>query len=389
MRIINKNPNRIALILSALNVRRLIPGLQHFVKTGRNYWLIDIYRPNEEIGNLIEQWNPTGIITEWIPQKTEMILKLNYPTVLITSKVSRPHTAQIDIDNHSIGQQAANHFIRLGLKNFAYYGNKTPYSEERETGFKEFLPKEDIFISQFYEGSGKERQYIEHWHEGNLELKNWIRSLPKPVGIFVAHDPLGRTIAETCRDMDIDIPGSVSILGANDDELVCGMTNPPLSSVRIPWMKMGFEAGQLMEGLMENPALADQPTKIIPHGDIVTRESSDLLAVDNPALAKALKVIREKACEGLSVKELTAEVKVSRRHLEQTFRRLLKKSPREEILRIRFLRARLLLRETDFTMPRIADECGFSSAELFATNFKKQFNLTPRSYRRAFRIQKI
>ena len=372
-------------MLSAINVRRLLPGLRQFVAAGRDYWLVDLYRPAGEIRQLLDEWQPAGLLTEWIPGLTEAYLRDDLPTVLVTSRQERPGMIGLDVDNRAVGRLAADYLLASGWPELAFYGNETPYSTEREAGFSEAIAESGRSYQRFQEQGGFQRQYIEHWHESDPGLVEWLRALPKPCAIFAAHDPLGRSLAEACRASGISLPESVGILGVNNDQLVCEMTNPPLSSIAIPWERLGYLAGQTLDALLAGQKPLES-LRWLPPGEMVERRSTELLAIQDPLIRKALTWIRDQACSGANVKDLVRAQRVSRRQLEQAFRTQLQRSPREEILRVRINRAKELLRQTDWGLTRIAESCGFQSPERFSINFQQQTGQLPSVYRKLAKV---
>lgn len=377
---------RIAVVLSAVNMQRLLPGMQSFVQAGRDYWLIDIYRPWSELERLLGRWRPTGLITEWISPITEKLLALGLPTVVAPYDLERPRVAGVDVDDPAIGATAARYFCDAALPHLAFLGNGSAYSAQREKAFVERGEQAGRRVEIAHHNYRRPRQYIEHWPASTREMLQWIRDLPKPCGLFVAHDPLARTVAETCRDAGIGIPQEVAILGVNDDPLVCKLTSPQLSSIGIPWSKLGFEAASRLEELLANPRQDHWPQVIVSPGSVSSRHSTDRSASDDPTLHRVLSVIRARACDGIRVEDLARECHLPRRSLERLFRRELGHSPRYEIARHRIERARQLLRETDLAMPLVAERCGFSNAEVFAVNFRRHEEQTPSAYRRRFRL---
>ncbi len=378
---------RIAVVLSAINVRRILPGLRSFVASGRDYWLVDIYRHPEDLCKLLKEWQPAALLTEWIAEITPGFLIPGLPTLMITDRHNTDDWWRLDVENETVGRMAADYFLRGRWSNIAFFGNETPYSEEREAGFKEALTGRAISYQRFIQKGGMQRQYIEHWHESDEQLGIWLQQLEKPVAIFAAHDPLGRTLAEACRDRGISIPEAVSILGVNNDELVCEMTNPPLSSIAIPWDQLGYRAGACLEMVLSSGQKIVRPEKLndIAPGEIVERGSTKLTALDDPQLRRALAWMRENACTGKSIGHMVEELRISRRGLETAFRKQLLRSPREEMIRLRMERAKTLLRRTDWNLAIIGERCGFSSAELFGVNFKKHSGDSPGRFRRKAR----
>lgn len=378
---------RIAVVLSAINVRRILPGLRSFVAAGRDYWLVDIYRHPEDLRQLLEEWQPAALLTEWIAELTPGFLIPGLPTLMITDRHHSANWWSLDVENNAVGRKAAHYFLCGGWANIAFFGNEAPYSKERERGFQEVLKGKAVSCQRFIQKGGMQRQYIEHWHESDLQLGEWLQKLEKPVAIFAAHDPLGRTLAEACRDRKISIPESVSILGVNNDELVCEMTNPPLSSIAIPWDQLGYRAGARLETILSSGAENMRPEELedIAPGEIVERGSTKLTALADPQLQRALIWMRENACTGKCIRHLVNELRISRRGLETAFRKQLARSPRDEMMRLRTERAKTLLRRTDWNLAIIGERCGFSSAELFSVNFKKQTGDSPGRFRKKAR----
>ena len=360
--------------------------MRSFVESGRDYWMVDIYRPWEDLERILKRWKPAGLITEWISPITEKLLELGFPTVVAPNQIDRPGLASVDVDNDAIGRLAADYFAERNLPHLAFLGNKTPYSEQRGVAFAKRGLERGFRVEKFIHSVRRPRQYIEHWPASTKEMLRWIHSLPKPCGLFVAHDPLARTVAETCRDAGVSIPQDVAILGVNDDPLVCNMTSPHLSSIGIPWAKIGHEVGARMEAVLAQPDRHHWPYVLISPTEPVTRHSSDRSSTEHPTLVRVLAHIREHACDGLRVEDVVRECHVSRRTMERLFRSELGHSPRDEILRHRFTRARHLLRETDMSMPLVAERSGFSNGEVFCVNFRRQTGETPSAYRRRFRL---
>ncbi|MFP4541656.1 MAG: substrate-binding domain-containing protein [Opitutales bacterium] len=383
------NKKRVAVVLSAVNVQRLLPGIQSFVETGRDYWMVDIYRPWEDLERLLRRWSPTGLITEWISPITEKLLALELPTVVAPCDLALGpgRVACVDVDDDAIGCRAADYFARLGVPHLAYLGNRTNYSEQRGRAFAARGAELGFEVQSHLHAHRRPRQYIEHWPASSADLIEWIRRLPRPCGLFVAHDPLARTVAEASRDAGVTIPRDLAILGVNDDPLVCNMTNPKLSSIGIPWTRIGFEVGARMEALLATPGRTDWPPIVLSPSEPVTRHSSDRSSTDNPRLQRVLEHIREHACEGLRVEDVARRCHLPRRTLERLFREELGCSPRDEILRHRIERAQRLLSETDLSMPLVAERSGFSNAAVFSLNFRRLQSETPSSYRRRFRSE--
>ena len=379
---------RVALILSDINSYRLIPGIHRVASSGRDYWMADFNRPIGEIKSLIRQWKPVGLILEWQPFITEQLLKIGLPSVVTVGEAEGLAVPSVDVNDARVGELAAAHLLGLGLHQFAFLGETTDYGHQRECAFRERVQDSGFECFTYFQRGSFVRKYIEHWHEAEPELVRWLKSLPKPIGIFAAHDPSGRLLAETCRAHSIRIPEEVAIVGANNDTHVCGMTYPPLSSIEIPWDQIGYESALLMERLLADPSSVTHEPLLIAPTRVVPRRSSDFLSVANPTLARALEYIHEHATTGLNVKELVQHLRCARRSLERTFREVLGRSIHEEIMRTRLDAAKEMLARPDLSIDQVAEYCGFGRNERFSVNFRKWEGMTPREYRRRLRSRK-
>jgi len=220
-------------------------------------------------------------------------------------------------------------------------------------------------------------------------LVEWLKRLPKPVGIFAAHDPLGWHMAQICAKVGIPVPGDVAIVGANNDELICNLANPPLSSVAVPWDRVGEEVALRMLEAREaghEKDLMGRFVRIAPQG-VITRQSTDLMEVGNRHLRSALAFIKQNVGDPISVADILRIVPISRRKLEIDFARHLNRSPKAEITRVRIERARMLLAQTDLPIPLVAERCGFNYAERFTVAFRSNVGASPMAFRKSMRAR--
>jgi LacI family transcriptional regulator len=214
------------------------------------------------------------------------------------------------------------------------------------------------------------------------EIGRWLLSLPRPVGVMACYDIRARHVLDACRRVGLAVPDQVAVIGVDNDEFLCNLAEPPLSSVAPDTRRTGYEAAALLDRLMsgrERPR--GQAIFVEPLG-VVARRSTDVLAVGDPDVSAAVRFIREHACQGIAVKDLLARVPLSRRVLEGRFRKLLGRTPHEEIARIRFERVRQLLRETRLPLEEVARRSGFRNAEYLSTAYRREFGTAPSVYRK-------
>jgi LacI family transcriptional regulator len=221
------------------------------------------------------------------------------------------------------------------------------------------------------------------WDVAEEEIASWLLSFSRPVGVMACFDIRARQVLDACRRAGLVVPDQVGVIGVDNDEFLCGLTDPHLSSVALDPRRAGYEAAKLLDELMSGRQRPRAQVSFIPPLDVVTRRSTDVVALDDADVSAALRFIREHACDGIGVKDLLDEVPLSRRVLEGRFRNLLGRTPHEEIARVRFERARQLLRETRMPMAEVARRSGFRNPEYLSTAFRQEFGTSPNAYRKA------
>lgn len=372
---------RVAIIMSEVFVRRFAPSLAHFVRRQLDFRILSIHRPLAELKETLESIRPAGLVTEWLPGITDYLIQLGYPTVVADSDDPVLHGAAIDVDDWEVGREAARYFFLCGHRNFGFLGNTLPYSAQRQDGFAEILRSEGFPIFSHTEAEPIGKRYLEDLRDPSEELFKWLDSLPKPVAVFAAHDPLGRHLCEACRERRIRVPDEVSVVGANDDPLVGALSFPSLSSVQIPWDRIGLAIGEAMTRLLENPDLEIAPQRLSP-GGVEVRQSSDTFRVEDPMLRRALGWLNQHHRERVGIADLCRSLRISRRSLERRFTEYLRKTPHQALSEMRVETARRLLVETNEPMPLVAELSGFGDAERLSVVFRRVTGRRPSDFRK-------
>jgi LacI family transcriptional regulator len=287
---------------------------------------------------------------------------------------------QVCRDGHAIGRMAAEHFLECGLRNFAFRGDR-PWEAHllRAEGFMERVREAGFTCAYSVLPSRLRKEWS--WKREISDLARFIRGLPLPAGVMAVEAIIGRHILQTCRILRLRVPEDLAVVGGVDDELTCLSCRPQLSSVALGADRVGWEAAALLDRILGGAAPPKKPI-FIPPIRLMVRQSSDVLAIETPRLREAVRFIRAHACEGLVVKEVLARLSVSRRWLEQQFRKRLHRTPREEIRRVQAGRAKQLLAGTNHSMSAIAAACGYPNAMRFSANFRRAAGLSPTAYRR-------
>jgi LacI family transcriptional regulator len=374
--------SRIVVVTSDVFVRRLTPALASFVRDERQFQMIDIHRPLEELRHLICESRPAAVITEAWPEITEMIITLGYPTVVACTDEPFENAVRIDVDDWKVGEVAAQFFLDAGYRHFGCVCSQRPYALQRQEGFVNHLARHGRRCEVFQHRQPETRRYMESWQKPDPDMQRWLRTLPKSIGLFAAHDPLGRMVCEAAVEERIQIPDEMAIVGANNDELVCALSHPPLSSVDIPWHRIGALAGKWAQALMEGKSAPESPI-LVPPGAVTARQSTTLTAVEDPELRRALCYLRDHARREITIQSLCDDLRLSRRSLERKFATHLKTSPRDALCRIRTEIAKRLLIETDLPMSLIAERSGFGDPARFSVVFRQQTGLSPSHFRKS------
>lgn len=307
------------------------------------------------------------------------------PTVHVGT---RPPTellpGNVHSDNDAIGAAAAEHLMERGLRYFAAVGDRTrsPSSLGRYGGFRARIERAGL---QFFSGPNVNASRLDE-RRNLAPLQRWIATLPKPVGVMGFNDVVARQVADACRAGGESVPERVAIVGVDNEELMCMLSDPPLSSVDPGASRVGYQAAALLDRIMagERPPVA--PVLVPPQG-VIARQSSDLLAIDDADVAEAVKYIRAYCSSRITVADVTRHVALARRSLDRRFRQRLGRSVHEELQGARIRRAAELLANSNVKIPQIAGQCGYGSREYFSAAFARVMRETPAGYRRKHQLQ--
>lgn len=371
---------QVAIVMTEVFLRRLTPSLIPYVRRQHDFRIVSIHRPIDELRALLAELSPSALITEWLPNVTEALLELNLPTVIADTDIQYPGVTSIDVDDWQVGAEAARAFAQAGYRNFACLGNATPYSEQRMEGFKRELGNE-VHVYTRQENAFNEARYSEDFVQPQDELRIWLESLPKPVGVFAVHDPLGRFLCGACRQLGFRVPEEVAVIGANNDELVCGLSYPMLSSVSIPWDTIGEAVGDALHSLLAGEEAQSNPVRV-PAGGVVLRHSANHLAVEDPVLRRVMSYLSERIQDPITIDSLCGELRIARRGLERKFREYYHCTPWEMLCQLRVTRAKQLLSETNHPISMVSELSGFNDPERMAVVFKRVEGMSPSAFRK-------
>jgi LacI family transcriptional regulator, galactose operon repressor len=337
-----------------------------------------------EPGGLEKAWpklkalNLDGIILRDV-DKLEEVLALGIPAVVIGhNKTEVPGLVNVVTDSSAIGQTGAKHLLQCGFKHFAYCGyTGAPWSDLRLKYFGRHIRKARFGVHVYADLIPTANV----WHKKRHKMAAWLICLPKPVGLMACNDDCGQQVIEACKLANLAVPDAVGVLGVDNDEVVCGLSDPPMSSVAINFERAGYEAALVLFRLLRGARRV--PLKINVHAThVIARRSTDVMAVSDPHVTKALQFIRDHARENVAVMDVASAAALSRRALEIKFRREIGCSIHEHIRGVRTDQIVRLLVETELPVAQIAESLGFSDIQHFARYFRADKHISPLAYRR-------
>jgi LacI family transcriptional regulator len=363
--------------------RRMLEGVARYIKEHEDWGLyLKPLQADHHLQDWLDKWDGDGVITVGKGSAAGRVaVPKGISLVYVGGQKRSGHMPLVIADSFSIGATGAQHLLERGFKQFGFVRYvDAEWGRDRCAAFERHLHDSGYPCSVYnlhepgggHGGPGA-------WEKQQLGLVHWITSLPKPVGIMTSTDLVGQQLLEACQRAAVPVPEQVAVVGADNDELICRLASPPLSSVIIDDEQRGYQAAALLDRLMNGE---DPPTEpiLIPAKGIAIRASTELLAIDDPLVVKAVRYIREHAYEGITVEDVAQQVPQSRRVLERRFRKMMGRTVNDHILASQLDRAVMLLTETDLSLKQISLKTGFGSVSYMGAVFKRVLGRTPGSY---------
>lgn len=333
----------------------------------------------------LARWRGNGIITRSADfTLCRRVHQRGIPVVSLRHLFEAPEFPTVFSDQRVIGARVAEHFITRGFRHFGYCGvagNKL-WERRRFAAFTGVVSANGGDCAEYKPTYMADAE--KNWEREQAAMIAWLQQLPKPAGIMTAHDSQGVQLLDACRRAGIRVPDEVGVVSVDNDPVLCELASPPLSSLDQNARKLGFEAAALLDRLMHGKKVAVTNYFFEP-GEVVTRQSSDVIAVKDGNVSKAVHFIRENACREIDCGDIARAAGQSRRALEKKFRACTGRAPMAEVHAIRLRRIKQLLTETDFVLSAVAERCGFTYHEYMSRFFKKHTGMSPGEYRKKYR----
>jgi LacI family transcriptional regulator len=372
---------KVALLIETSNAyaRGLLRGIVSYVREHRPW---SIYLAEHGRGDhpphWLADWRGDGIIARVeTPPIAQAMRRVKVPVVDVSAARPISSLPWFETDDAAVAQLAYDHLRERGFKRFAYCGDERfNWSNWRREHFERAVcaEGETCFV---YEPS---RKFATDDTRQVEDIARWIKKLPKPIGVLACYDLRGQLVLDACRRVGVPVPDQVAVLGVDNDELICELSSPPLTSIVPNTHRTGYEAAALLDAMMSGRSALGE-THLIPPSGVATRQSTDALAIEDRNVAQAVRFIREHACRGINVQDVLKAVPQGRRLLESRFKKVLGRTPHEEITRVQLNRVKELLSETDLSLAVIAERAGFAHVEYLSVVFKKKVGVPPSRYR--------
>ena len=325
------------------------------------------------------KWKPDAIIGKLETNTIDFQKELNVPVVLLNYHWRSTRYSNLTGDYHNEGRIAAQFFKEKLFTEYAFFGFKdVVWSEERMEGFEREV--------RSFGGNFHSFMSLTVSDEMRSELARWLKQLPKPIALFCCDDERALFVSETCQMSGISIPSEISLLGVDNDELMCSISDPPISSIPLQVEEAGYAMAKLIERQILRADKQVFNLKVMP-GKIIERASTNRYNIMDENVLVVVKFINENYMTELDTRKLLQLVPLSRRNLETKFKAVMGVSIYQYILNCRCEKLANLLIESDMGLAEAAYEAGFNAYGNISRIFKKHKGLTPSEFRKAYRTR--
>jgi len=358
----------------------VLNGISRYVGPD-SHWTFELCHPTTKSVRQFSTEPPDGIIAYLHDDRIAAAVgRIGCPVVNHSGVLANTGLPRVVCDSVVAGHMAADHFLERGFTDFAFVGDdKRAFDAERAAGFSERVAEGGHSCARYPLHMTVLPTSRERSAKTDRELTRWLTGLPHPTAVFAANDWLAWWVTELARVSGIRVPEELAVLGM-DNTVVCRISRPPLSSIRYPSERVGYEAARALDRMMSGRR-APADVRIPPDG-IVTRQSTDILAIDDPTVAMAVRYIRDHYAENIGVDDVARTACMNRRTMEKRFRAIIGRSPAAEIRRVRIAAAKELLLQHEVPIEEVARRSGFSSRRWMSTVFSAAAGTTPGRFRK-------
>lgn len=377
---------RVALLIesSRAYARELIRGIARFNRE-RAHWRVE-FTPrglDDPPPTWLKAWKGDGILARINdPRMARALTDKGVPVVDLRRTVRREGIPQVGPDDAAVAQLTLEHLRQRGFRRFGFVGLPPGTHKAMDIRAEHFRRLVEEAGCEHHQLNVRAVSGGDRWEMLCRQIGRWIKRLDRPCAIMTCNDDLGLQVLDACRRLAIRVPDEVAVAGVGNDVCLCDLALPGLTSVDLNPQKIGYQAAALLDRMMQGKYVSDRETLVAPER-IVARMSTDVVATDDPWVARAIVYIRARACEGIQVADVLREVHLSRAALEPRFKQALGRTVHQEIQRVRLARVQELLAVTDMPIKQIAHEAGFAYPEYMMRVFRRATGQTLKQYRNA------
>lgn len=374
-------PPRVVILIETSRAygRGLVEGIGRYVEE-HGPWSIYFEEHSifEPLPRWVKDWQGDGVIARTSRESDlKMLAAKRLPTVELLAEPDGRFSF-VTPDRAAVARMAVDHFMDRGFREFAFFcTDDSWWMRCRQEDFERALQARGYSGHTF---AAARRPAARTGREHSQEVAEWLEGLPKPCGVFCASDLYAARLLTVCRQEGIAVPEEIAVLGVDNDSVMCSVSYPPLSSIELGSRQIGYQAAALLDRMMSSKGAKKEVISVQPE-TVVERQSTDTLAIEDADVAQAIRFVRQHACEGLDVGQLADAVGLSRRTLEQRFRKTIRRTPKQEIMRVQMDRAQKLLAETDMSVEMVCRRSGLGAFKYFARFFRRLTGLSPSEYR--------
>ncbi len=357
--------------------REVLLGVRHYgFETGRLEF-VDRWLPHElpHLARLIKRDRVRGIVAALHTVKEEaLFVGAGVPVVNISNSLRVPQLPVVTQDDVSVGRLAAEHLAKCGCRGFGFWGQaKASYSDERWEGFRRGLGSGSLVSREQARGGESPARMF-------ARMRRWLEGIERPAGVFAVLDSYALMLLRAAREAGLKVPEDVAVLGAGNDDFQVEFERVPLSSIRLPSRRIGYEAGNVLSRMMASGVTIMESVRL-PVGEIALRKSTDVQFIDDELVARAVRMIHDHPAA--RVAEVVRDSGVARSGLQLRFHRALGRGVLAEIQRVRLERVKTLLMTTELKLAVVAEQAGFASVQRLSACFRAEFGVSPGGWRRA------